>query len=293
MTSGMVTKEWVAVHRKHHAKCEREEDPHSPSIFGIQTVFLRGADLYRVEAARKETLARYGSGTPDDWIETHLYTRHSAMGIVIMLVIDIALFGALGLTVWAIQMAWIPFWAAGVVNGLGHFIGYRNFASPDASTNLVPLGLIIAGEELHNNHHAHGTSAKFSSKWYEFDLGWFYIRVLQGLGLAKVRRVAPKRKSNRAAGVADLATLQAVIAHRYEILARYGMLIKRQALAFERASELEYLVQMRARLAAIWESTSDSSEDLLSRLRSSCKDAEESSIGDLRKFARRLVAYTV
>jgi len=227
MTTGMVTKEWVAIHRKHHAKCEREGDPHSPMMFGIWKVLFRGAELYRSESKNKETLAKFGHGTPNDWIEQNLYSRYSVRGILLMLAIDVALFGALGFTVWAVQMAWIPFWAAGVVNGIGHFWGYRNFASPDTSTNLVPWGIVIGGEELHNNHHAYGTSAKFSSKWYEFDIGWAYITILRSLGLAKVKKVAPKLKlENTGKPVMDLATLQGVITHRYEIMARYGDILK-------------------------------------------------------------------
>jgi stearoyl-CoA desaturase (delta-9 desaturase) len=232
MTTGMVTKEWVAIHRKHHAKCEREGDPHSPMIFGLNKVFFRGAELYREEATNAETLKRYGHGTPDDWIERKLYSRHSLLGVMIMLGIDLALFGMLGLTVWAVQMAWIPFWAAGVVNGVGHFWGYRNYASPDTSTNVSPWGIVIGGEELHNNHHAYGTSAKFSTKWYEFDLGWCYISVLQFCGLAKVKKLAPKLKLEKQdKPLVDLNTLQGVITHRYEILARYTDLLKRYAKA--------------------------------------------------------------
>src|SRR5690606_2313565 len=172
LTTGMVTREWVAIHRKHHAKCEREGDPHSPIIYGIDRVLWKGAELYREEAANAETIKRFSHGTPDDWMERNVYSRHTTLGIFTMLAIDLLLFGAIGLTVWAVQMAWIPFWAAGVVNGLGQYIGYRNFSSPDTSTNLFPIGILIGGEELHNNHHAYGTSAKFSSKWYDFDIGW-------------------------------------------------------------------------------------------------------------------------
>jgi len=228
MTTGMVTKEWVAIHRKHHAKCEREGDPHSPMLYGIGRVLFRGAELYREEAANAETLSRFGHGTPDDWLERNLYARRTTLGIFTMLGIDLVLFGAAGLTVWAVQMAWIPFWAAGVVNGIGHYWGYRNFASPDTSTNVFPVGVLIGGEELHNNHHAYGTSAKFSSKWYEFDIGWMYIRLLQALGLAQVKKVAPKLKLDSAGKpVADLATLRGVITHRYEIMARYTALMRR------------------------------------------------------------------
>ena len=230
LTTGMVTKEWVSIHRKHHARCEREGDPHSPMIYGIERVLFRGAELYREESAKAETVSKFGHGTPDDWVERNIYSRYSVRGILIMLVIDVALFGALGLTVWAIQMAWIPFWAAGVVNGIGHYWGYRNFASPDTSTNVFPIGILIGGEELHNNHHAYGTSAKFSSRWYEIDIGWTYILILRSLGLAKVRKVAPTlRLEDGKAGV-NLRTLQGVIAHRYEILARYTGLMKRACL---------------------------------------------------------------
>lgn len=233
LTTGMITKEWVAIHRKHHARCEREGDPHSPVVFGLGMVFFRGAELYREEAKNEETLKRFGHGTPDDWMERNVYSRHNLLGIMIMLGIDLALFGLVGLAVWAVQMAWIPFWAAGVVNGVGHALGYRNFASPDTSTNVFPWGIIIGGEELHNNHHAYGTSAKFSSKWYEFDLGWVYISVLRFFKLAEVKKVAPKLRlepANKAAtSDIGLDTLQGVITHRYEILARYADVIRQAA----------------------------------------------------------------
>lgn len=227
LTTGMVTKEWVAIHRKHHAKCEREDDPHSPMIYGIQKVMFSGAELYRHESKNLETLSKFGHGTPDDWLERNVYTRFSARGILLMLAIDLALFGSIGFTIWAIQMAWIPFWAAGVVNGIGHYWGYRNFASPDTSTNVFPIGILIGGEELHNNHHAYGTSAKFSSKWYELDIGWVYILGLKALGLAKIKKVAPRLRleASGKAGM-DLRTLQGVIAHRFEILSRYTGIMK-------------------------------------------------------------------
>ncbi len=227
MTTGMVTREWVAIHRKHHARCEREGDPHSPMIYGIGRVMFRGAELYRVASKNAETVARFGHGTPDDWVERNIYSRHSATGILLMLVIDVSLFGTMGLTIWAVQMAWIPFWAAGVVNGIGHYWGYRNFASPDTSTNVFPWGIVIGGEELHNNHHAYGTSAKFSSKWYELDIGWVYICGLKALGLAKIKKVAPRLLLEATSKKSvDLRTLQGVIAHRYEILARYTGIMK-------------------------------------------------------------------
>ncbi len=227
LTTGMVTKEWVAIHRKHHAKCETPDDPHSPQTRGIRKVFWQGAELYRDEAKNQETLDKYGHGTPDDWIERNLYTRFSWEGVGLMLVINVALFGPIGLTIWAVQMAWIPITAAGIINGIGHYWGYRNFACTDASRNIVPWGIVIGGEELHNNHHAYGTSAKLSSRWYEFDIGWMYIRILASLGLAKVRKVAPKLKvAPGAKGAPDLATLQAVITHRYAIATQYARSLK-------------------------------------------------------------------
>jgi stearoyl-CoA desaturase (delta-9 desaturase) len=226
LTTGMVTKEWVAIHRKHHAKVETDEDPHSPQTRGIRKVLLEGSELYRAEAKNPETLAKYGHGTPDDWIERNVYSRHTVLGIAIMMVVDILLFGAIGLSIWAIQMLWIPVTAAGIINGLAHYWGYRNFACGDASTNLVPWGIIIGGEELHNNHHAYGSSAKLSSRWYEFDIGWMYIRLLSMLGLAKVRKVAPRIRVDRTKAAADLVTLQAVITHRYAVATAYARSLK-------------------------------------------------------------------
>src|SRR6478752_4565331 len=227
LTTGMVTKEWVAIHRKHHAKVETPDDPHSPQTRGIKTVLLRGAELYRDESKIPETLEKYGHGTPDDWIERNLYTPFSWQGVGVMLMINVALFGPIGLTIWAVQMLWIPITAAGIINGIGHYWGYRNFACNDASANIVPWGIIIGGEELHNNHHAYGTSAKLSSRWYEFDIGWMYIRGLELVGLAKVRKVAPKLKVAKGQKhVPDLATLQAVITHRYAVASQYARSLK-------------------------------------------------------------------
>ncbi|WP_408639501.1 DesA family fatty acid desaturase [Noviherbaspirillum autotrophicum] len=227
LTTGMVTKEWAAIHRKHHAKCETEDDPHSPVTRGIKKVLLEGAELYRAESKNRETIEKYGHGTPDDWLEHHLYSKYSWQGVGLMLIIDVLLFGALGLTVWAVQMLWIPISAAGIINGIGHFWGYRNYDCTDASTNIFPIGIIIGGEELHNNHHTFGTSAKLSSKWYEFDIGWFYIRVMESLGLAKVKKVAPAPKFDRKKTVADVETLQSVIANRYDVMAKYAKSVRR------------------------------------------------------------------
>ena len=221
-TTGMTTKAWTAIHRKHHAKCETVEDPHSPQIFGIRKLLLQGAELYRVEGAKKETLEHFGHGTPDDWLENHVYGVHDRIGIGSMLVIDTILFGPIGITIWAVQMMWIPFLAAGVINGIGHWWGYRNFQSEDASTNVVPWGILIGGEELHNNHHAYATSAKLSNRWYEFDIGWMYIRIFEILGLATVKKVAPKLKLVSAKTQCDFDTLQAVITHRYDVVTRYA-----------------------------------------------------------------------
>ncbi|GGP21941.1 DesA family fatty acid desaturase [Silvimonas iriomotensis] len=226
LTTGMVTKEWVAIHRKHHARCETAEDPHSPQVLGLKKVMWEGAELYRKESKNKETLEKYGVGTPNDWLERNIYTPHSIMGPTLMAIIDLSLFGANGLWMWAVQMAWIPFWAAGVINGVGHFFGYRNFECEDASTNLVPWGIIIGGEELHNNHHTFGTSAKFSNKWWEFDLGWAYIRCLSALKLAKVRKVAPRMKMVDGHMELDEQALAAIIANRYTIAANYAKSLK-------------------------------------------------------------------
>ncbi|SAL15513.1 transmembrane fatty acid desaturase [Caballeronia peredens] len=242
MTTGMLTGQWAAIHRKHHAKCETEEDPHSPQTRGIWKVLLEGAELYRTEAKNEETMRKFSHGTPNDWLERNVYTRYPILGISIMMVIDVALFGIVGLSVWAVQMIWIPFWAAGVVNGLAHFWGYRNFNSADASTNIFPLGILIGGEELHNNHHTFATSAKLSSKWYEFDIGWMYIRIMSAFRLAKVKKVAPTPKLAASKAVVDQDTLQAVLSNRYEVMARYGKALKRAY-----AQEMEKLKEAGAR----------------------------------------------
>ncbi|MEK8085515.1 fatty acid desaturase [Aquabacterium sp. A3] len=222
LTTATVTKQWVAVHRKHHAKCETAEDPHSPVAHGIKTVLLQGRELYAVEAANADTLKKFGHNTPDDWLERKLYTPRAVWGVWIMLAIDLALFGAIGITVWAVQMLWIPVTAAGIINGLGHWWGYRNFEAPDASTNISPWGIIIGGEELHNNHHTYPTSAKLSVKPYEFDIGWGYIRGMEMLGLAKVRKTPPRLQLGDIKPVADAKTLEAIVANRYELMARYA-----------------------------------------------------------------------
>ena len=338
LTTGMVTKEWVAIHRKHHAFVETADDPHSPQTRGIQTVLVQGTELYRAEAKNKETLEKYGVGTPDDWLERNVYERFSWQGVGLMMMINLMLFGPIGLTIWAVQMAWIPVTAAGIINGLGHYWGYRNFSTEDASTNVVPWGIIIGGEELHNNHHAYGTSAKLSSRWYEFDLGWAYIRGLEALGLAKVRKVAPRIRFDREKLHADLETLQSVITHRYAVLTRYARSLReafasevaalrerarrgeltaelpsmrrlrqwfhsdvrklpesdraRLASALENSKALQTIYAMRQDLAALWERSNDSREQLLVRLQDWCHRAEASDIVPLRNFSRELRTFS-
>ncbi|GLU35535.1 aminotransferase [Trinickia caryophylli] len=333
MTTGMLTGQWAAIHRKHHAKCETEEDPHSPQTRGIWKVLLEGAELYRAEAKNEETLRRYGHGTPNDWIERNLYTRFPILGVSVMMVIDVALFGIVGLSVWAVQMVWIPFWAAGVVNGLAHFWGYRNFNSSDASTNIFPWGIIIGGEELHNNHHTYATSAKLSNKWFEFDIGWLYIRLMSACGLAKVKKIAPTPRLIARKPVLDQETLQAVLTNRYEVMARYAKTAKRayrQELArlkeigarekyvlmrgarnwfhkeelslgephkrqlpeiFADSHTLSTFIELRNDLAAIWERSNASREQLLVQLQDWCHRAEQSGIKALQEFAMRLRRY--
>ncbi|MBK6594791.1 MAG: fatty acid desaturase [Burkholderiales bacterium] len=333
LTTGQVTKEWAAIHRKHHAKCEQAEDPHSPHIHGIRTVLLQGYELYRAEAAKPETMARYGHGTPNDWLERNLYTRFSTTGVVLMLVIDVALFGVAGLAVWAVQMMWTPVMAAGIINGAAHYWGYRNFEAPDASTNISPWGILIAGEELHNNHHTYPTSAKLSVKPYEFDMGWVYISVMQAVGLAKVKKRPPKAAFGAIRPVADEKTLEALIANRYELMATYAKdmrLAARVELAAMRARSadaavikaakrwmhrdvdmvpasaapelakalaaspmLDKMVTMREELRQMWLNTSVSREQLTKDLQAWCQRAEESGIAALCEFSLRLRAARV
>lgn len=328
LTTGMVTKEWAAIHRKHHAKCEQAEDPHSPQVYGIKKVFFEGAELYRAESKNQETMARYGHGTPDDWIERNLYTRFSWQGVGVMLILDLMLFGAAGAAVWALQMAWIPITAAGIVNGIGHYWGYRNFEAVDASTNISPWGIIIGGEELHNNHHTYPTSAKLSVKPYEFDIGWMYISILSAMGLAKVKKTPPKLAFGDVKPVADDKTLEALIANRYEIMAGYAAGMQRAfqhevavlkassagtavikaasrwlhrdedkvpatlapELAKARAASpvLDKMVTMREELRQLWLNTSLSREQLLVNLQAWCHRAEESGIAALQEFSMKL-----
>jgi stearoyl-CoA desaturase (delta-9 desaturase) len=327
LTTGMVTKEWASIHRKHHAKCETVDDPHSPQILGIGTVLSRGAELYKSEAKNQETMDKFGHGTPDDWIERNIYSKFSWQGVAIMLIINVFLFGGIGLTVWAVQMLWIPITAAGVINGIGHFWGYRNFDCEDASRNIFPLGILIGGEELHNNHHTFATSAKLSNKWYELDIGWFYIQMMGAVGLAKVKKTPPKPVLSDLRP-ADQNTLEAIIANRYEIMARYSKTLRNffsnevqhmqvlashlsdartwlskdeSRLSEEEKAKLEELmasnaqlrkmIEMRRDLQAIWSRSSASREQLVSQLHSWCQRAEDSGLTSLREFSLRLRRY--
>jgi stearoyl-CoA desaturase (delta-9 desaturase) len=222
LTTGMVTREWIAVHRKHHARCETSEDPHSPQVYGIWRLMFGGAFLYRDEAANESTLDIYGRGAPNDWLERNVYTPHNVLGILIMLAIDLVVFGLPGIAIFVVQIAWIPFWAAGVINGVGHYLGYRNFETEDASRNIIPLGVLIGGEEFHNNHHAYGSSAKLANKWWELDIGWVYICILEALGLASVKKVSPRVSFSRASSGIDVDTLRAVVLNRFHVLKLYG-----------------------------------------------------------------------
>ncbi len=332
LATGMVTREWVAVHRKHHARCETPEDPHSPQVLGIRKVLWQGSELYRAEAANSETLDRYTHGTPDDWMERHVYGPNPNRGILLMFLIDLLLFGLPGITIWAVQMIWIPFFAAGVINGIGHYWGYRNYETPDASTNIVPWGVIIGGEELHNNHHAYASSAKFSSKPWEFDLGWFYIRTMAVLGLARVKKVPPKPVLVPGKVKVDVDTLSAIITNRLQVMANYASKVvqsvhreellkaqgaSRRVLKRARAllvredsrmtdesrrrlqsvlngsQALQTVYDFKQQLQAIWTQRSASQEKLLQALQEWCRQAEATGIRALAEFAHTLRSYSL
>ncbi|MGB5834776.1 MAG: fatty acid desaturase [Thiohalocapsa sp.] len=327
LTTGMVTKEWVAVHRKHHAHCETVRDPHSPQVFGIRRVFWQGAELYRAAISDRATIERYGLGTPDDWLERNVYSRWSWQGCGLLLILDLALFGVYGLTVWAMQMLWIPVLAAGVINGIGHFWGYRNFETPDAATNIVPWAILIGGEELHNNHHAFPSSARLSARWWEFDLGWLYIRLLSALGLARVKKLAPQPRFIEGKRSVDLETLKAVVVGRMHVIRRFSnevlhpltrqelcrnerhcRLMARRATRLlasgstrldekarirleqilDQSQQLRVVYQFRERLRQIWERNAPSQDDLLKLLQEWCQQAEDTGIQVLERFSHNL-----
>jgi stearoyl-CoA desaturase (delta-9 desaturase) len=330
LTTGMVTKEWTAIHRKHHAKVETTEDPHSPMTWGIKTVLLKGTELYRQEARNKQTLDRYGEGTPDDWLERNVYTRFGKTGVISMLIINIILFGPLGLSIWAVQMMWIPIFAAGIINGVGHYVGYRNFETADASRNISPIAFFIGGEELHNNHHTYATSAKFSVKWWEFDIGWLVIRVLEFFGLAKPKRLPPKEHLAHGKLSIDVDTLKAIFTNRFQVMARYSKkvilpvlreeqnsaetsgkvmlrrarpLLVREPLLIDEQKQQQLLVvlshfrplnvvyQFRIKLQEIWAKSAATQKELVESLEDWCRQAEASGIEALREFVKQLKAY--
>lgn len=328
MTSGMVTREWVSIHRKHHALVEREGDPHSPKIFGLKKVLAEGSELYREEAKNDETLEKYGRGTPDDWLERNVYARYSLLGIYTVLIVDVILFGAIGITIFAIQMLTMPVFAAGVINGLGHAKGYRNFESDDTSTNLTPIAVLVGGEELHNNHHAFPTSAKFSVRWYEFDIGWLYIKVMNAFGLCKVRRVAPVPKLATCPRPVDIETLTAVMQNRMHVLRDYTRKVtlpvfrreqrmthderlsrrtrkllvsgpvlldeaarRRLARLLEDNAALRTVHEYRQQLLELWSQANVSNEKLVRQLKEWCNRAESSGIDALHDFSAYLRGY--
>ena len=330
LSTGQNTLEWTAIHRKHHAKCETEDDPHSPQVKGIKKVLREGAELYREEAENQETLAKYGAGCPDDWLERNVYSRFPMGGIALMAVIDLALFGVSGITVWAVQMMWIPVFAAGVINGIGHFWGYRNFECADASRNISPWGILIGGEELHNNHHTYPNSAKLSVRRFEFDAGWAWIRLFEILKLAKVKKVAPKPVIDRDAKSIDLDALRGVMQHRFQVMANYrksviapvfkqereraceatrGLYARAHALLHRDVSlikptqqqrlasltdsneTLHAIYQFRLRLQDIWSQTSRNSTEMVEALEQWYHDARESGIAALQDFADQLTRY--
>ncbi len=330
LTTGMNTKAWASIHRKHHAKCETPEDPHSPQILGLRQVLFEGAELYKAEAKNAETLDRYGKGTPDDWMERNVYTPHTSKGYMITLAVNLFLLGIPGIAVWAIQMMWIPFFAAGVINGVGHYVGYRNFECPDAATNISPWGILIGGEELHNNHHTYPTSAKLSVKWWEFDIGWLYIKTLSIFGLAKVKRLPPKEKlvPNK---IVDVDTVAAVINGRFQLMAQYSKNVimpifnqekgkidssscslsriktslireeslvdeagrKRLELFLSRTQQLKVAYQFRKKLQDIWGKTTATQKELLEALQEWCRQAEATGIKCLQDFVAYLQSYTL
>ena len=332
ISTGMITKEWVAIHRKHHAKCETEEDPHSPKVYGINTVLWKGVDLYRIASMDDATMTKYGRGTPEDWLERNVYSRSAYAGPTLMFIVNIALFGIWGVAISALQMIWIPFWAAGVVNGLGHWWGYRNFETSDMATNLTPWGFFIGGEELHNNHHAFPSSAKFALRKFEFDIGWAVIRGFEKLGLAKVLRVAPSLDVRPNMPLPDTETLKALLTHRFQVMTDYfkgviaptlreeaaqaGANLKalpralRKALANggrwldERSRErlqeevkqrplLATVCDFRSRLAAVLERGNSGAEVMLGALQDWCREAESTGIRVLQDFAARLRGYSL
>lgn len=331
-TTAMVTKEWVAIHRKHHAKCETAEDPHSPQVVGIRKVLLEGVELYRAASKVEADMQQYGAGTPNDWVERHVYARHRELGPALLLFAEIAAFGVIGIAFWALQMLVIPLLAAGMINGIGHWWGYRNFETDDTATNLTPWGLIAGGEELHNNHHAFPSSARFALRRFEFDIGWAVLRAFSVFGLAKVRRVAPQLDVRPNIALPDADTLKAVMVHRYKVMTDYfkGVIVPtlreeaqaagdnlrglprrmRRALVnggrwldhdgrerlgqwIAERPQLATVYEYRQRLRAIYDRSGLGAEAMLEALRQWCHEAEASGNRALQQFAVRLKGYAL
>ncbi len=331
LSTGMITKEWVAIHRKHHANCETAEDPHSPKIFGLKKLLLGGSELYRNSAKDQDLLDRYGHGCPDDWVENKVYTPGRTLGVSIMLVINVLIFGALGLVFWAVQMIWIPFWAAGMINGTAHHGGYRNFETPDQSTNILPIAFWIGGEELHNNHHAFPSSAKFSTKWWEFDIGWMYIKILSFFRLVKVKKVAPKVCIDTEKDLIDLETIKAIVVNRVNVMASYAkqviapivkssvneresdrefsakkvksLMVKEHCMMDVKSEDdlnqvlgdshmLKTIYNFRIQLQQVWDRAATNHDNLVQALKDWCVRAEETGIKVLQDFALSLRGYT-
>jgi len=329
MTTGMLTKDWVAIHRKHHAKCETKDDPHSPKQYGIKKVLFSGVELYKRERLKQETLDKYGKGTPNDWVEKYVYSRFHFLGIVLMLLIDVALFGIIGISFWAIQIAWIPFFAAGVINGLGHWSGYRNYSTDDCSTNLSRFGFIIGGEELHNNHHAFPSSCKFSHKKGEYDWGWIVIRFLDKLGLAKIKKTVPQLEQTDSSAL-DLEAVKAMLTHKVNLLQVYVKDVVKPAISEEynnrtkkfikstdkflnsmsvdwrfldddakdlfkqymtTSPTIETIIKFRNELKEIWESNGKSTDQMIEAIKDWCNKAEKSGVETLQIYAKKLQSY--
>lgn len=330
LTTGMVTKQWVAIHRKHHVMCETEDDPHSPQILGLNEVLLRGAELYRSEGKNEETLEKYGTGSPEDWVERNFYTGRSTLGIFLMLIANLLILGVPGLTIWAVQMMWIPIWAAGVINGVGHYLGYRNYECPDAATNIVPWGILIGGEELHNNHHTYPNSAKFSRKWWEIDLGWIYVCILSALRLAKVRSTGPVVHRDEAKTEVDIDTVRGIINDRFRVLLRFKQDVLEPTVTEEQSDakkrktlknaqkllaredslqtdddldrikdiisengNLGTIYNLQQSLKGVWDKRGQSKDELLSAFNSWLEEAERTGLERVHEFSRSLRSYTL
>lgn len=331
LTTSINTREWTAIHRKHHATCETENDPHSPVVKGIRKVLFEGAELY-AEATTPETLERFGKNCPQDWVERNVYTRHRNLGIALMFLINLALFGVHGIWIWAVQMMWIPVWAAGVVNGLGHYVGYRNFECQDNARNISPLGIIIGGEELHNNHHTYPNSAKMSRRWYEVDIGWGYIRLFQLFGLAKPKGYRPVVHWVPGKQDMDVETVQAIANNRFDIMRQYRKRVMEPVLRQQKAlmddtirpryrrvkkllsretslirpqeqahletvlethPTLRQIYDMNQELQALWRRRGVKPQEKLQALMAWCREAEASGIRYLEDFAAHLRAYSL